>query len=411
MSTTDMLDPGSVDIADPRLHSQGDLHPVWRWLRQNDPVRWTVRPNGLAYWSVTTHAEAVRVLRNSKTFSSEQGMRLGGDVRAAAAASRKMLIVTDPPRHGAIRRIISSAFTARTVHRLEQNMRSTVTESLDRALEQGTCDFVEVASRLPVAVICDLLGVPCEDWDFMLDRTTVAFGTVDEDGAPADAAIEAHAEILLYYSELVQERRREPREDVISALVQGTVDGVPLSDEEIFLNCDGLISGGNETTRHASVGGVLTFAARPDQWRALQAEPALLPSAVDEILRWTSPGAHALRTATHDTELAGRRIEEGQQVVVWGPSANRDESVFEDPDTFRIDRTPNRHVTFGHGAHYCLGGALAVSELKVLFGELSRRVADIEVAGPVCRVRSNHISGYDEAVVSLTPAGDKGARG
>ncbi|MFR9788496.1 cytochrome P450 [Streptomyces sp. MB22_4] len=411
MTTTDMLDPGSVDIADPHLHSQGDLHPVWRWLRQNDPVRWTVRPNGLAYWSVTTHAEAVRVLRDSKTFSSEQGMRLGGDVRAAAAASRKMLIVTDPPRHGAIRRIISSAFTARTVHRLEQNMRSTVTESLDRALEQGTCDFVEVASRLPVAVICDLLGVPREDWDFMLDRTTVAFGAVDEDGAPADAAIEAHAEILLYYSELVQERRREPREDVISALVQGTVDGVPLSDEEIFLNCDGLISGGNETTRHASVGGVLTFAARPDQWRALQAEPALLPSAVDEILRWTSPGAHALRTATRDTELAGRRIEEGQQVVVWGPSANRDESVFEDPDTFRIDRTPNRHVTFGHGAHYCLGGALAVSELKVLFGELSRRVADIEVAGPVRRVRSNHISGYDEAVVSLTPAGDKGARG
>ncbi|MFE0652451.1 cytochrome P450 [Streptomyces sp. NPDC059534] len=409
MTTTDMLDPGSVDIADPHLHSQGDLHPVWRWLRRNDPVRWTVRPNGVAYWSVTTHAEVVRVLRDSKTFSSEQGMRLGGDVRAAAAASRKMLIVTDPPRHGAIRRIISSAFTARTVHRLEQNMRSTVTESLDRALENGTVDFVEAASRLPVAVICDLLGVPREDWDFMLDRTTVAFGAVDEDGSPADAAIEAHAEILLYYSELVQERRREPREDVISALVQGTVDGVPLSDEEIFLNCDGLISGGNETTRHAAVGGVLALAARPDQWRALQAEPALLPSAVDEILRWTSPGAHTLRTATRDAELAGRHIEEGQQVVVWGPSANRDESVFDDADTFRIDRTPNRHVTFGHGAHYCLGGALAVSELKVLFEELSRRVADIEVTGPVRRVRSNHIAGYDQAEVSLTPADGTGA--
>ncbi|WP_327370476.1 cytochrome P450 [Streptomyces sp. NBC_01217] len=408
MTTSDLVDPTSVDVADPQLHSEGDLLPVWRWMRRNDPVRWNVRPNGVAYWSVSTHAEAVRVLRDSKTFSSERGMRLGGDLRAAEAASRKMLIVTDPPRHGAIRRIISSVFTARTVHRLEQNMRQTVTASLDQALEDGTCDFVQVASRLPVSVICDLLGVPRKDWDFMLDRTTVAFGAVDEQGAPAVAAVEAHAEILLYYSELVQQRRRDPREDVVTALVQGEVDGKPLSDEEIFLNCDGLISGGNETTRHAAVGGLLALAADPDQWHSLRARPELLPTAVDEILRWTSPGAHTLRTATRDTELAGRKILAGQSVVVWGLSANRDESVFDEPDVFRIDRKPNRHLTFGHGAHYCLGGALAMNELRVLYEELTRRVAGVQMAGPVRRVRSNHIAGFEEAVVALEPAAASG---
>ncbi|MFC7219624.1 cytochrome P450 [Streptomyces polyrhachis] len=403
-------DPERVDVADPRLHRDDVLAPVWRWLRHHDPVRWSAHPSGGGYWSVTTHAEAVQVLRDSRTFSSERGMRLGGDPRAAAAASRKMLIVTDPPRHGAVRRIIASAFAARTVRRLEQNMKETVTAALDRALEQGACDFVEIAAMLPVSVICDLLGVPRADWDFMLDRTTVAFGAVDEHGSPTAAAVEAHAEILVYYAELVAERRRRPREDVVTALVRGEVDGRALTDEEILLNCDGLISGGNETTRHAAVGGLLALAAHPDQWQALRGDPGLLPTAVDEILRWTSPGAHTLRTAVRDTELAGQRIGAGQSVVAWGASVNRDESVFDEPDEFRLDRRPNRHLTFGHGAHYCLGGALATSELRVLFGELRQRVAEVEVAGPVRRVRSNHIAGYEEAVVALRPAAGDGKR-
>ncbi|SCF24999.1 cytochrome P450 [Micromonospora mirobrigensis] len=404
MTAPELADPTTVDVADPVLHRDGVLDPVWRWMRGNDPVRWTVRANRDAYWSVTTHADAVRVLRDSRTFSSERGIRLGGDPLAAAAASRKMLIVTDPPRHGEIRRIIGSAFTARTVQRLEQNMRATVTACLDEAFDRGACDIVRIAARLPVSVICDLLGVPREDWDFMLDRTTVAFGAVDEHGGPTAAAAEAHTDILLYYLELVKQRRRSPGEDVVTALVRGEVDGRPLTDEEILLNCDGLISGGNETTRHASVGGLLALAAHPDQWRRLRDDPAVLPTAVEEILRWTTPGAHTLRTAVRDTELAGRGIEAGQSVVVWGGSVNRDETVFDAPDVFRLDRKPNRHLTFGHGAHYCLGGALATSELRVLFGEVARRVASIEVPGPVTRVRSNHIAGFEEAVVALRPA-------
>ncbi|MGN9810005.1 cytochrome P450 [Micromonospora sp. BQ11] len=411
MTTPDLVDPTAVDVADPLLHRDDALHPVWRWMRRNDPVRWTVRSNEDSFWSVTAHADAVRVLRDSRTFSSERGIRLGGDPLAAAAAARKMLIVTDPPRHGDIRRIIGSAFTARTVQRLEQNMRETVTACLDQAFEQGAADVVQIAARLPVSVICDLLGVPREDWDFMVNRTTVAFGAVDDHGSPTADAAEAHAEILLYYLELVKQRRRSPREDVVTALVQGEVDGRPLTDEEILLNCDGLISGGNETTRHAAVGGLLALAAHPDQWQALRDDPAILSSAVEEILRWTTPGAHTLRTAVRDTELAGRPIEAGQSVVVWGASVNRDESVFEEPDTFRLDRKPNRHLTFGHGAHYCLGGALATSELRVLFGEVARRVAAVGVPGPVRRVRSNHIAGFEEAVVVLEPAPVAGTTG
>ncbi|MEN3304479.1 MAG: hypothetical protein V7603_681 [Micromonosporaceae bacterium] len=411
MTVPDLADPAAVDVANPRLHRDEALYPVWRWMRRNDPVRWTVRSGKDAFWSVTTHAEAVRVLRDSRTFSSERGMRLGGDRLAAAAASGKMLIVTDPPRHSAIRRIIGSAFTARTVQRLEQNMRETVTACLDQALEQGTGDFVRTASRLPVSVICDLLGVPREDWDFMLDRTTTAFGAVDEHGSPTDDAVRAHADILLYYLEMAAQRRRSPREDVVTALVRGEVDGRPLTDEEILLNCDGLISGGNETTRHAAVGGLLALAAHPAQWQPLRDDPGLLPTAVDEILRWTSPGAHTLRTAVRDTELAGRTIEAGQSVVVWGASVNRDESVFDEPDAFLLDRKPNRHLAFGHGVHYCLGGALATSELRVLFGELTRRVAAVEVSGPVRRVRSNHIAGFEEAVVTLRRAATTGGTG
>ncbi|MET8122911.1 cytochrome P450 [Micromonospora sp. NPDC005189] len=407
MAAPDLADPAGVDVADPVLHRDGVLPPVWRWLRGNDPVRWTVRPNGDSFWSVTSHAEGVRVLRDSGTFSSERGIRLGGEPRAAAAAAGRMLIVTDPPRHGEIRRIIGSAFTARTVRRLEQNMRETVTACLDQAVEEGTTDLVRIAARLPVSVICDLLGVPREDWDFMLDRTTTAFGAVDEHGGPTAAAAEAHTDILLYYLELVGQRRREPREDVVTALVQGEVDGRPLTDEEILLNCDGLISGGNETTRHAAVGGLLALAAYPAQWRALRDDPGILPTAVDEILRWTTPGAHILRTAVHDTELGGRAIGAGQSVVVWGASVNRDESVFDAPDEFRLDRKPNRHLTFGHGSHYCLGGALATSELRVLFGEVARRVAAVGVTGPVRRVRSNHIAGFEEAFIALEPAASR----
>jgi len=404
------------DLADPDLYATGDPVRVWRQLRATAPVYWNERADGSGFWALTRHRDVNAVYRDTRVFTSERGMRLDLDQRASDAAAGAMLIVTDPPRHHQLRRIINSAFTARTVSRLEANMRETVSQVLDAALATGTVDFAEVAARLPVSVICDLLGVPPADWDFMLDRTRTAFGeppaTLDSGaavGAPvaaepwerALAAAEAHADLLTYYADLVARRRREPGEDIITAMVHGDIDGVGLSDEEIFLNCDGLISGGNETTRHASVAGLLAFIERPDQWRRLRAEPGLLPTAVAEILRFTSPALHVLRTAVTDVQLGDQLVRAGDRVTLWNAAASRDEAVFTDPDEFDLARSQGQHLAFGAGAHYCLGSALAGTELRVLFGELSRRVVQVEPAGPVRRLSSNLIWGIASMPVTL----------
>ncbi|MCG6495238.1 cytochrome P450 [Kitasatospora sp. A2-31] len=392
------------DLSDPSLYQTGEPELVWAALRAESPVYRNVRANGRPFWAVLSYPLAAQVLKDNATFTSEKGMRLDHNPAATAAAAGKMLIVTDPPRHGNIRRIINSAFTPKMVRRLENTMRAIVVESIEGLREQGGGEFVEMAARLPVAVICDMLGVPREDWGFMLERTMIAFGS---DAAPGDddhavKAAEAHTDILMYYDELLELRRKDPQEDIVSAMVQGQIGGVPLTDEEIFLNCDGLISGGNETTRHATVGGLLAFIRNPDQWQRIKADPSLMPSTVQEVLRYTSPAMHVLRTATRDVELAGQQIRAGDELAVWLPSANRDEQVFADPDTFDIARNPTRHLAFANGTHFCLGASLATTELTVMFEELTRRLDTVHLAGPVRRMRSNLIWGVESMPVTLS---------
>lgn len=393
----------SLELCDPALYAQGRPEELWQRMRRIAPVH-EGEYDGRRFHAVLSHTEISRVVKDTRHFTSQQGMRLDQNPAATAAASGKMLIITDPPRHGGIRRIISGAFTPRMVARLEQSMRETVTAVLDEALEAGECDFTRVAARLPLAVICDMLGVPPGDRDFMLERTMVAFG---EGGASATdplASAEAHADILSYYEELLARRRREPQEDIVTALAHGTVDGVPLTDEEIFLNCDGLVSGGNETTRHASVGGLLALMRHPAQWTSLREDPELLPTAVQEILRFTSPAMHVLRTATAPVGIAGHALAPGDQVALWLAAGNRDDTVFEDPDRFDVTRRPNPHLAFAAGPHHCLGAALATRELTVLFEELLRRVRDAELTGPPRRTRSILIWGYDALPVRLVAA-------
>ncbi|MGK5548507.1 cytochrome P450 [Streptomyces sp. URMC 127] len=393
----------AVDLSDPGLYAGGNPERIWERLRSASPVHRNERPAG-SFWAVLSHDAISRVLKDPGTFTSERGMRLDHNPAATASAAGKMLIVTDPPRHGAIRRIINSAFTPRMVARLEQNMRRTVASALDRALAEGTCDFTAVAARLPVSVICDMIGVPPQDWDFMLERTMTAFGAVSEQTDPL-AVAEAHVDILSYYEELLERRRKEPQDDIVTALLDGTVDGARLTDEEIFLNCDGLISGGNETTRHATVGGLLALIDHPAEWRRLRQDPELLPSAVQEILRWTSPAMHVLRTATTGTEVGGQEIRAGEQLALWLPAGNRDGAVFPEPERFDVARNPTRHLAFATGHHFCLGASLATTELTVMFDELIRRVGAAEPAGPARRMRSNLIWGYESAPVTLSPAG------
>ncbi|WP_436536055.1 cytochrome P450 [Actinoplanes sp. HUAS TT8] len=389
-------------LYDPDLYLDGEPEQLWRRLHAEQPIHEGER-EGRRFRVVLSHELISQVLKNPRAFTSERGMRLDQNPAATSSAAGKLLIITDPPRHTKIKRIVSSAFTPRMVSRLERTMRETFAATLDEALQAGVCDFTRVAARLPLAVICDLLGVPPSDWDFMLDRTMTAFGA---DGAQADvlAMAEAHADILSYYEELIGLRRRDPREDVVTALVNGVVDGVPLTDEEIFLNCDGLISGGNETTRHATVGGLLSLIANPDQWARLRADPGLLTSAVQEILRFTSPAMHVLRTAIAPVQLGGQELQPGDPVALWLAAGNRDPAVFADPDRFLVDRRPNPHLAFSAGPHYCLGSALATTELTVIFEELLRRVRTAETVQPPRRARSILIWGYESAPVRLTAA-------
>ncbi|MDO0928746.1 cytochrome P450 [Streptomyces sp. TG1A-8] len=392
-----------IDLSDPLLYRDADPEPIWARLRAEHPVYRNRRQNGEYFWAVMTHRFCTEMLTDPDVFGSANGMRLDSDPRVLAAATGKMLNVTDPPRHDKIRKVVSSAFTPRTVDRLESNMRKTAARAIDGAITEGGCEFTRVAQQLPVSVICDMLGVPPHDWDFMVERTRFAWSSTALDEADEARKVQAHTEILCYFQDLAELRRRDPQDDLMSALVHGEIDGVPLTDQEIFYNCDALVSGGNETTRHATVGGLLALIENPDQWHRLRVDPAVMPSAIQEVVRYTSPVMHALRTARVDVELGGQRIRAGDHVVAWLPSANRDDEVFTEPERFLVDRSPNRHLSFLQGNHYCIGSALAKLELTVMFDELVRRVEAAEKAGPVRRLRSNLLWGFDSLPVKFTP--------
>lgn len=398
MSTGVHAPSPAIDLGNSDLYAYGDPEAAWAELRGSRPVHWNVRPDGSGFWAITRYADVVRVLKNGRTFRSSAGMRLDSDPAATETAAGKLLIISDAPRHAKIRGLIGSAFTPRMAARLEQTMRGTVREMLEPALSGEPCDFTDVAALLPVSVVCGLLGVPKADWGFMLERTQIAFGVSDEDTIER---LEAHASILEYYQDLVVQRRQRPADDLISTMANGLVDGAPLTDEEIFLNCDGLISGGNETTRHASAGGLLALIRDPGQWRLAAGSPEHLDTLVDEVLRYTSPALHVLRTPCRDVEIAGTQIRAGDPVTVWMPSANRDEEVFADPDRFDVTRTPNNHLALGIGPHYCLGSSLARTELRVLFGELLASCAGGDLIGPVGRFPSTLIWGFDSLPVRL----------
>ncbi len=329
-----------------------------------------------------------------------------------------MLITSDPPRHVRLRRLVNKGFTPRAVAAFEPHIRRITTDILDAVSPKGRCDFVtEVAAILPLAVICGMMGVPQQDWPKMFELTNRVLGATDPeyqtataDGDDRPRVVEAtimqgYMEMFQYFMRMLAERRHERRDDLVSVLVESEIDGEKLTDEEILYFCYLLILAGNETTRNAISGGLLALFEHPDQRERLQREPELLPTAMEEILRWTSPVLHMTRTATRDVEIRGVQIRAGQKLALWYPSANRDEDVFPEPDTFDITRTSNDHLAFGIGEHFCLGAGFARLELRVMFEELLRRFPDIEPDGPVERLRSNFIGGIKHMPVRFTPGG------
>jgi cytochrome P450 len=273
---------------------------------------------------------------------------------------------------------------------------------VDEALESGTCDFVtDVAARVPLYVICRMMGVPSSDWDHLFMLTSQAFGASD----PLTQRF-AHLDIMSYFEELQAAKAANPGDDLVSILATSEIDGVRLTPDEILLNCDNLLVGGTENTRIAAAGGMLAFLEHRDQWDALAKEPELLPSAVEEVLRWTSTATHIMRTALRPTEIHGNQVAAGDRVTLWLPSANRDESVFDRPDEFDIRRKPNRHLALGFGEHFCLGSVLARAELRILYHELLHRDIQIELAGTPTRLTSIVVNGPEALPVRLTAGQD-----
>lgn len=386
----------NVDLANPRLYAGEQPEQIWQALRRaGRPVR---AEEG--YWVLTRYTHVESVYRRPAAFSSEKGMQLGVDrssaAMAAEAAAGKMLIVSDDPAHTEIRKAIGAAFTPKMVRRLADSTLAIARDLVTAAATGEPVDFVaEVSAKLPATVICDLLGVPPTDRAWITGVTQTAFGDPGE-----NEQVAAHAELFDYCDYLVTSKRRTPGDDAATALATATLDGQPMSQEVAVLNCHGLISGGNETTRHAGSSAALSMVTWPGQWDLLRAGAVSVEDAAEEILRFSSPANHVMRVAVSDHEVGGETIRAGEFVTLWLGSANRDEEVFREPDALRFGRHPNRHLTFGLGGHFCLGAFLARMELQSLISALAE--FSVTLSGEPQRLVSNFLRGYTRLPVTLT---------
>lgn len=371
-----------------------DPHPPLTWMRQHAPVYWDGK-----VWGITRHADILAVSRDPATFCNAQGMR-------ADAPSMPFMINLDDPLHRKRRAIVNKGFTPRRVSEREPRIRAICNDLIDKALAMGSFDFVmDVAAWLPLIVIGDMLGVVPEQYPNLLrwsDDMVLATGATTEErlNHGNDAFLEYHA----YQTAVIADRRaRGPEDDLVSILVHAEVDGERLSDDDILWESLLILVGGDETTRHVLSGGMHQLLENPDQLERLRAEPGLIPSAVEEMIRWVTPIQNMARTATRDVELRGQTLRAGDKLLLLYPSGNRDEDVFADPFRFDVGRSPNEHIAFGYGSHFCLGASLARMEARVFLEEWLRRMPALErLDSDPPRLRpSNFISGIEELRVRV----------
>jgi len=406
-----------VDLFDPKTFESGVPHRFYAWLREHAPVHWNagrpgrelfpgrVEPYQRGFWAVTRYEDVVHVSKNHALFSSERGSAVNADMpEMELQLIRQQMIHMDPPRHTTLRKLVNRGFTPRMIGQMEPHVRELAREIVDKVAAKGECDFVTaIAAELPLLVIAELLGVPREDRWKLFSWSNRLIGAEDPDyGSPVDAQL-AIMELFQYGAWLADQRRADPKDDIVSALVHANVDGEKLGGLDFNMFFFLLVVAGNETTRNAISGGMQALCEHPDQRAKLIARPELLETGVDEIVRWVTPVMQFRRTATRDLELGGQKIRENDKVVIYYGSANRDARVFTDPERFDVERDPNPHVGFGIGVHYCLGASLAKLEMRIMFEELFRRLPDLELAGPVARLRSNFINGIKSMPVRFTP--------
>jgi len=386
----------------PRLTSGdfwgADPHPALTRLRAEDPVYWD-RHGGV--WGLTRYADVREASLHPELFSSAGGIR-------PETPATPMMIDTDDPQHALRRRLISKGFTPRRVADLRPRIDEITHTLLDLVCERGECEFVgAVAARLPLIVIGDQLGVRPERYDDLLRWSDDMMAVQGQRADPVRTGrmVTALAESRAYFTGVLADRRATPSDDLIGVLVRAEVDGERLDDEALYYDSLLLLIGGDETTRHVISGGLYRLLADRNHWERLRADRSLLPSAIEEMLRWVSPIRNMARTVTRDLTLHGRDLRRGQQVLLLYPSANRDEDVFDDPFTFDPARSPNNHLAFGIGTHFCLGSSLARLELEAVFTALLDRLPDLHLAdaGEPALRPAMFVSGYEELRVRFTP--------
>ncbi len=397
------------EIIDPNYYrDHGYPHEAWTRLRRDAPIARCEAEDFPPFWTVTKHEDIVRISTDPQHFLNAPLIAIfkRAEIDPVEMQLRHLLNM-DPPEHRTYRRLAASNFTPRSVRPRLAIYEGLVDEILDHVVDREEIDWVtDFAALLPIWVIADMLGVPREHRDQFFLWTNEIIGAADpefrrEGVSPRETSEAAIAEQKEYFSRMVEERRRCPMEDITSVLANATIADQPLLDLELFSYLVLLITAGNETTRNATSGALLAFIENPDEFRKLRNDPSLVDSAVEEIMRWTTPVIQFARTAPEDVEIRGQKIVSGDQLCLFYPSANRDEDVFEDPFSFRVDRHPNRHLAFGLGEHICLGAHLARNELKAIINRLLARGAFAELAGPVERLRSSFVGGIKHLPVRL----------
>ena len=400
-----MTSVSEIDFTDLDNFADGFPHFLFEVHRREAPVYWHAAtentPDGEGFWSVATYAETIAVLKDPVTYSSVSGgsRPYGGALLQDLAIAGQVLNMMDDPRHSEIRRLVSSGLTPRMITRVEDDLRSRARRLLNSIIAGEAFDFVvDVAAELPMQMICILLGIPESErhWLFEAIEPSFDFGGSRKASITRLSIEEAGSRMYNYGQELIASKWAAPTDDMLSVVANADV-----SDAEVYLFFNLLFSAGAETTRNSVAGGLLALAEHPDQLAALRSDLELLPTAIEEMVRWTSPSPSKRRTATKPVSLGGHEISPVEEVLVWEGSANRDAAVFDAADCFDIERKPNPHLGFGQGVHYCLGANLARLELRVLFEELLGRFSSVQVVKPVEWTRSNRHTGIRHLVVEL----------
>ncbi len=383
-----------IDLLSPNSFAAGQPHDQFDWLRTHAPVHWHEEPGGAGFWAVTRYEDVWAVDRDFQAYSSEPTIMITDPLAEAGGfGPYKMMLMMDPPDHTAFRKLIRSEFTLPSARLREDRIKALAKQIVDAVIDKGECDFVaEVAGEMPSFVIAELMGLPPEDGRELYKLTEVIH-TAPE-ALPPGAGGQAVMKMFEYGSKVIAEKRARPGDDLASRLLAAEVDGRRLDDMEFLLFFLLLVDAGGDTTRNLLSGGLLALMENPDQFAWLMEDlPGRLPSAREEMLRYTSPVIYMRRTAKHDTELGGQKIAEGDKVVMYFGAANRDPSRFERPDAFDLSRTANEHIAFGAGAHNCLGQHIARIEIDAMLVEVLTRMTDFKLAAPVEWLASNFISG------------------